>query len=235
MSAGLQLTLKHRYCAPAAKIRVLLKPSWRCLQDMIIPAFKPPAHVASSPLLGGPVLERTHLLFFRGDLGLHRLPNYSRGIRWGHMPTAHFVYSWHCTWCPAGIAAAGLRLPQKPPSRLSMAWYSRAARQLSVLTTCISGAMCTTCILRQPISAHHASDSSPVYCAGRGFTTCPWSTTGRTPMASPLHLMRNNLQGVTASGWHQANSALWLQVRQCCSLSSHGHRLPRTLLPACCR
>ena len=52
-----------------------------CLQDMVIPAFKPPAHVAGSPLLGGPVLERTHLLFFRGDVGLHRLPNYSRGIR----------------------------------------------------------------------------------------------------------------------------------------------------------
>ena len=51
------------------------------LQDMVIPAFKPPADVASSPLLGGPVLERTHLLFFRGDVGLHRLPNYSRGIR----------------------------------------------------------------------------------------------------------------------------------------------------------
>ena len=51
------------------------------LQDMVIPAFKPPADVASSPLLGGPVRERTHLLFFRGDVGLHRLPSYSRGIR----------------------------------------------------------------------------------------------------------------------------------------------------------
>ena len=96
MSAGLHLTLKHRQCVPAVKLWVLLKPSWRCLQDMVIPAFKPPAHVASSPLLGGPVLERTHLLFFRGDVGLHRLPNYSRGIRWGHMPTDQEP-SWHCS------------------------------------------------------------------------------------------------------------------------------------------
>ena len=118
------------------------------LQDLIIPAFKPPAQVASSPLLGGPVLERKHLLFFRGDVGLHRLPNYSRGIRWG----AHA----HPQSCPAGIAAAGLELLQKLSSEISMAWHLRAAHELFVLTTCISGTMCTSCIFRQPASAHHA-------------------------------------------------------------------------------
>eukprot|EP00891_Asterochloris_glomerata_P004390 jgi/Astpho2/4390/Aster-00009 len=66
-------------------------------KDLVIPAFKPPAHVASSPLLGGPVLERTHLLFFRGDVGLHRLPNYSRGIR-QRLYNLSRVHNWQDTY-----------------------------------------------------------------------------------------------------------------------------------------
>lgn len=170
----------------------LIDKSWRCLQDLVIPAFKPPAHVASSPLLGGPVLERTHLLFFRGDVGLHRLPNYSRGIRWE--ADAHKVLQ----------PVVALQLPD---GDFSMAWHLRAARALLVLTSCISGAMCTSCIFGQSVSAHHASDSSPVHSAGRGFTTCPGSITGSTHMASPLQLVRKHPSEVTASGWHQANSA----------------------------
>ncbi len=47
----------------------------------MIPAFVPPARIVPSPLTGAPERERNILLFFRGDVGLNRRPNYSRGIR----------------------------------------------------------------------------------------------------------------------------------------------------------
>ncbi|KAG2486464.1 hypothetical protein HYH03_014911 [Edaphochlamys debaryana] len=50
-------------------------------KDLVIPALKLPGHFSASPLLLAPPRERTHLLFLRGDVGKHRLPNYSRGIR----------------------------------------------------------------------------------------------------------------------------------------------------------
>lgn len=42
---------------------------WPCAQDLIIPAYKPPGHFASSPLLGANPIERDVLLFFRVRLG----------------------------------------------------------------------------------------------------------------------------------------------------------------------
>ena len=51
------------------------------LQDLLIPAMKPPEHFKSSPLLGAAPLERDVLLYFRGDVGVHREAHYSRGIR----------------------------------------------------------------------------------------------------------------------------------------------------------
>ncbi|KAK9909083.1 hypothetical protein WJX75_006916 [Coccomyxa subellipsoidea] len=50
-------------------------------KDLIIPAFVPPARILPSPLTGAPEGPRPILLFFRGDVGLNRRPNYSRGIR----------------------------------------------------------------------------------------------------------------------------------------------------------
>ncbi|GIL78717.1 hypothetical protein Vretimale_380 [Volvox reticuliferus] len=50
-------------------------------KDLVIPAFKSPDHFHASPLLGAPPLERDILLYFRGDIGAGRRPNYSRGIR----------------------------------------------------------------------------------------------------------------------------------------------------------
>jgi hypothetical protein len=40
-----------------------------------------PAHYRWSPLLGAPPQPRETLLYFRGDVGSTRQPNYSRGIR----------------------------------------------------------------------------------------------------------------------------------------------------------
>ena len=50
-------------------------------QDLVIPAYKSPGQVAPSPLLGFAPKERTMLAFFQGDLGVHREPSYSRGLR----------------------------------------------------------------------------------------------------------------------------------------------------------
>ncbi|PNH07497.1 putative glucuronosyltransferase, partial [Tetrabaena socialis] len=50
-------------------------------KDLLVPAFKQPRHYAASPLQGAPARERDLLFFFRGDVGKHRLPNYSRGVR----------------------------------------------------------------------------------------------------------------------------------------------------------
>lgn len=50
-------------------------------QDLVIPSPKFPAHYRWSPLLGAPAQQRDTLLYFRGDVGADRKPNYSRGIR----------------------------------------------------------------------------------------------------------------------------------------------------------
>lgn len=50
-------------------------------KDLVIPAFKEPNHARASTLLGSKPRVRDKLLYFRGDVGIHRSPNYSRGIR----------------------------------------------------------------------------------------------------------------------------------------------------------
>lgn len=50
-------------------------------KDLVIPSPKFPPHYRWSPLLGAPPQPRDTLLFFRGDIGGKRTPNYSRGIR----------------------------------------------------------------------------------------------------------------------------------------------------------
>jgi hypothetical protein len=50
-------------------------------KDLVIPSLKVPYQFASSPLLGSTQKERSMLCFFRGDVGKHRLPHYSRGLR----------------------------------------------------------------------------------------------------------------------------------------------------------
>ena len=51
------------------------------VQDLVIPSFLSPDLVGASPLLGFPAKQRTLLAFFKGDVGEHRFPHYSRGIR----------------------------------------------------------------------------------------------------------------------------------------------------------
>lgn len=51
------------------------------VQDLVIPSPKFPPHYRWSPLLGAPPQPRETLLYFRGDVGRTRKPNYSRGIR----------------------------------------------------------------------------------------------------------------------------------------------------------
>lgn len=51
------------------------------LQDLVIPSPKFSPHYRWSPLLGAPPQTRDTLLYFRGDVGGKRKPNYSRGIR----------------------------------------------------------------------------------------------------------------------------------------------------------
>jgi hypothetical protein len=50
-------------------------------KDLVIPPFKAPSHFNWSPVMDGVPLERDILLYFRGDVGIHRTPWYSRGIR----------------------------------------------------------------------------------------------------------------------------------------------------------
>jgi hypothetical protein len=50
-------------------------------QDLVIPHFKPPWSLDSSPLLSAAPRRRNITLFLRGDVGKGRLPHYSRGIR----------------------------------------------------------------------------------------------------------------------------------------------------------
>eukprot|EP00798_Chlamydomonas_sp_ICE-L_P002472 gene2472-5422_t len=57
-------------------------PCYNPEKDLVIPGFKIPSHFDASPLLGAAPAENRHLLlFFRGDCGHNRLPQYSRGIR----------------------------------------------------------------------------------------------------------------------------------------------------------
>lgn len=61
-------------------------------QDLVIPALKPPGHYQSSPLLLAPPQKRDILLYFKGDMGRHRMPWYSRcggrGRGWGGRPVS---------------------------------------------------------------------------------------------------------------------------------------------------
>eukprot|EP00798_Chlamydomonas_sp_ICE-L_P012371 gene12371-15556_t len=50
-------------------------------KDLLIPAFKSPSHFTKSPLMGARPVKRDILLFFRGDVGLHREKWYGRRIR----------------------------------------------------------------------------------------------------------------------------------------------------------
>ncbi|KAG1671014.1 hypothetical protein FOA52_014258 [Chlamydomonas sp. UWO 241] len=50
-------------------------------KDLVVPSLKMADGLGQSPLLGARPRERTILAFFRGDVGKHRLPCYSRGIR----------------------------------------------------------------------------------------------------------------------------------------------------------
>lgn len=50
-------------------------------QDLVIPMWKMPGHFRTSPLVGAAPRERKFLLSFIGDMGTHRFPYYSRGIR----------------------------------------------------------------------------------------------------------------------------------------------------------
>ncbi|KAK9805353.1 hypothetical protein WJX73_005210 [Symbiochloris irregularis] len=50
-------------------------------KDLIVPSHKHPGLIGESPLLGYPERRRTVLASFQGDLGTHRKPHYSRGIR----------------------------------------------------------------------------------------------------------------------------------------------------------
>ncbi|KAJ9526662.1 hypothetical protein QJQ45_017584 [Haematococcus lacustris] len=51
------------------------------LQDLVVPSHKTIDQYSHSPLMGAAPKERDIFFFFRGDVGKHRLPNYSRGIR----------------------------------------------------------------------------------------------------------------------------------------------------------
>ena len=78
-SSAVRPRLPPPYTPPTSTLFPLL--STLVLQDLLIPAMKPPEHFKSSPLLGAAPLERDVLLYFRGDVGVHREAHYSRGIR----------------------------------------------------------------------------------------------------------------------------------------------------------
>eukprot|EP00798_Chlamydomonas_sp_ICE-L_P007380 gene7380-504_t len=56
-------------------------PCYDPVKDLLVPGFKTPLHFHSSPLLSGVAKPRDILLYFRGDVGLQRKAQYSRGIR----------------------------------------------------------------------------------------------------------------------------------------------------------
>eukprot|EP00201_Polytomella_parva_P014690 CAMPEP_0175050468 /NCGR_PEP_ID=MMETSP0052_2-20121109/7275_1 /TAXON_ID=51329 ORGANISM="Polytomella parva, Strain SAG 63-3" /NCGR_SAMPLE_ID=MMETSP0052_2 /ASSEMBLY_ACC=CAM_ASM_000194 /LENGTH=861 /DNA_ID=CAMNT_0016314673 /DNA_START=726 /DNA_END=3311 /DNA_ORIENTATION=+ len=56
-------------------------PCYDPAKDLVIPSFKSPHHFIYSPMLGFPPMKRDILLYLKGNLGSHRLPWYSRGIR----------------------------------------------------------------------------------------------------------------------------------------------------------
>ena len=51
------------------------------LQDLVIPALRPPIIMEASPMLGKTQKERPILLFFRGDFRGPESRMYSRGVR----------------------------------------------------------------------------------------------------------------------------------------------------------
>lgn len=51
-------------------------PCYDPVKDLVVPSYKHPHHYHSSPLLGHRPVERNILLFFRGDVGKHRMPIY---------------------------------------------------------------------------------------------------------------------------------------------------------------
>ncbi|KAL6758371.1 exostosin-like glycosyltransferase [Haematococcus lacustris] len=51
------------------------------VKDLVVPSHKTIDQYSHSPLMGAAPKERDIFFFFRGDVGKHRLPNYSRGIR----------------------------------------------------------------------------------------------------------------------------------------------------------
>ena len=63
-------------------------------QDLVLPSFKHPGLIGASPLLGFPPRPRTFLACFQGNVGLHRLPHYSRGIR-QRLYRASMQHHWH--------------------------------------------------------------------------------------------------------------------------------------------
>ncbi|KAK9846201.1 hypothetical protein WJX84_000412 [Apatococcus fuscideae] len=50
-------------------------------KDLVVPAFKSPPDLDECPMMGAPERVRYLLAFFRRDMGQHREPQYSRGIR----------------------------------------------------------------------------------------------------------------------------------------------------------
>jgi len=67
--------------APTWSSTIAGHPCYSRDKDLVIPSFKAVLHYSQGPLLGAPPLRRDILLFFRGDVGKHRAPNYSRGVR----------------------------------------------------------------------------------------------------------------------------------------------------------
>ena len=62
------------------------RPCYDPRRHLIVPELLPPSHFAQSPLLGGPPMERDILLYFRGDVGLHRQVSGS-GSAGSHAPS----------------------------------------------------------------------------------------------------------------------------------------------------
>lgn len=63
------------------RVKIKGHPCYDPNKDLVIPAFKGPNFYRGSPLSGAAPKKRDILLAFKGDVGRHRLPNYSRGIR----------------------------------------------------------------------------------------------------------------------------------------------------------
>lgn len=78
------------------------------LQDLVIPALKHPGHYDKSPLLLVPPGKRDILLYFKGDMGRHRMPWYSRCgalllrsdvLRWANVHQSCVACRAANSWC----------------------------------------------------------------------------------------------------------------------------------------